>query len=125
YRWLRESTTITGATGTTYTPGSADQLHKISCVVHAQNGEGSAEATSGNSVEIPGAAPELVEAPEISGVERVGEELTCWEGKWNGAPTFSYHWLRDGAPISFATTSSYTVVELDRAHQLSCEVTAT
>jgi hypothetical protein len=128
YIWLRDGGEIPGATGATYTPVTADQLHSLSCKVTATNSEGSATASSSNSAAIPGSAPVNEELPKISGVATVGEKLTCAPGKWGGAPapTFSYKWLRDGEAISVGgTTLTYTVVEADRAHQLVCEVTAT
>jgi large repetitive protein len=40
------------------------------------------------------------------------------------APTFYYHWLRDGSAVAGATTSSYTAQGADEGHVLSCEVIA-
>ena len=127
YRWLREGVAIAAATASTYTVAEADETHAISCSVKATNSEGSAEASSTNSVRVPGSAPVNTKAPEVSGTPAVGDALTCSHGTWTGTPTptFNYQWLRAGSPISLATTSSYTVVEADAGRTLTCEVTAT
>ncbi len=56
----------------------------------------------------------------------VGGTLLCAKGVWTGTPrpTFTYRWLRDGAPIAGATESSYVVQAADAGHTLACEVTA-
>ena len=71
-------------------------------------------------------------APAISGGGAVGQQLSCGQGAWAAdllgaflfrAPaSFAYHWLRDGAEIPGATTSTYTPTE---AGSYSCRVTAT
>jgi Carboxypeptidase regulatory-like domain len=75
--------------------------------------------------------------PSISGKASVGSLLTCASGSWTGEPelalavgwplpgTFSYQWLRDGAPIAGATTDAYIGLPTDVGHALVCEVTAT
>jgi hypothetical protein len=64
--------------------------------------------------------------PEISGTAEVGAILKCSKGSWTGnpEPNFAYQWLRDGTPISGATSRLYTVQTFDQAHALVCEVTA-
>jgi hypothetical protein len=63
--------------------------------------------------------------PEIVGAAEVGAILKCAKGSWTGnpEPKFAYQWLRDGAPISGATSRLYTVQTFDQAHALVCEVT--
>jgi hypothetical protein len=49
----------------------------------------------------------------------------CSQGGWTNDPTsFAYRWNRDGAAITGATSSSYTVTDADAARQISCTVTA-
>jgi hypothetical protein len=64
--------------------------------------------------------------PEISGTAEVGAILKCSKGSWTGnpEPKFAYQWLRDGTPISGATSRLYTVQTFDQARALVCEVTA-
>ncbi len=72
-------------------------------------------------------APSNTAAPVISGTAKIGGKLTCSPGKWIGnlPPTFKFQWLRDGKEISGATDESYTVVEDDGLHKISCKVTGT
>jgi hypothetical protein len=71
-------------------------------------------------------APANVTPPAIVGKAEVGAILTCAKGSWTGnpEPKFAYQWLRDGTPISGATSRLYTVQTFDQAHALVCEVTA-
>jgi hypothetical protein len=65
--------------------------------------------------------------PMVSGTPAVGDALTCSPGSWTGTPppTFTYRWLRDGAPIAGASESGYTAQGVDEGHSVSCEVIAT
>ncbi len=125
YRWLRDGLPIATESAETYVIAEADQGHGLSCEVFASNDEGVLSRSSG-TLEIPGQRPRATAAPSVSGNPVVGQALTCLRGGWSGAPapTFTYEWLRSGAPIPFATGSSYTVSGEDRGQSLSCVVTA-
>lgn len=63
-------------------------------------------------------------SPRVAGTARAGRRLTALPGAW--APsgiTFSYQWLRDGAAISAAVSSSYRVRPADTGHRISVRVT--
>jgi hypothetical protein len=60
---------------------------------------------------------------EAAGGERVGVTLACEGGSSSGA-TLTYQWLRDGALIAGATSSSYKAKPADEGTALQCEVTA-
>ena len=134
YLWVRDQgmpdeEAIGSATSSTYTARLGDRGHSLSCDVTATNSEGSASQTS-QRVVVPaglgGTPPENTAAPEMAGTPAVGETLTCSEGTWSGspAPTVTYQWLRDGSGIASATSGTYSVVEADQGHSLSCKVTA-
>jgi hypothetical protein len=54
-----------------------------------------------------------------------GSVLTADPGTWSSPPTsYSFEWLRDGAPIAGAISDSYTVLASDVGHQLAPRVTA-
>ena len=124
YQWLRDGTPIPFATASAYVVAEGDETHLLSCGVTGRNTQGSEEATS-VTLKVPGSAPQPTKSPEISGTPSLGAVLTCSPGTWSGvpAPTFLFHWLREGVPIPLATKSTYTVAEGDVGHYLSCEVT--
>jgi hypothetical protein len=53
------------------------------------------------------------------------EVLTCNAGVWEGEPTFSYQWLRNGVLIAGATESTYTTTAADEGKVVQCLVTGT
>lgn len=124
-QWLRDELPIASATKNSYVVTAADQAHSLSCRATATNSEGVVSATS-TALKIKGVKPEATEPPQVSGTAAVGQELACLRGAWKGAPapTFAYHWLRDGATIPSATGPSYRVTSADRGTSISCKVTA-
>jgi hypothetical protein len=64
--------------------------------------------------------------PLVTGTVEVTETLSTTNGTWiaTGALTFQYQWLREGTPISGATSNTYVVQLADRGSLLSCIVTA-
>jgi trimeric autotransporter adhesin len=72
--------------------------------------------------------------PAVSGTPAAGHNLSCSNGTWGAdkvgellyrAPeSFDYQWLKDNAPISGQTTSTYAVTPGDPGHQIKCRVTA-
>jgi hypothetical protein len=61
----------------------------------------------------------------------IGDTLRCvgtppdriWVG--SPAPTFTYQWTRNGAPITGATSATYTIAPADAGRALQCVVTGT
>ncbi len=73
----------------------------------------------------PVVAPTNSAAPSVSGSQPVGSLLTCANGTWTGAPSFTYQWTRDGVNIAGATAQTYTTVSADSPHNIACNVTGT
>jgi hypothetical protein len=72
------------------------------------------------------ALPANLTLPVVTGSATVGSTLQCSTGSWNyGGLTYAYQWLRAGANIAGATSSSYVVVTADKTNALSCTVMAT
>ncbi|HEY6779879.1 MAG TPA: hypothetical protein VI111_02945, partial [Thermoleophilaceae bacterium] len=72
----------------------------------------------------PATAPGAATAPVVrfSGPLRVGSQLTCQPGVFDGSWPFAlaYQWLRDGEPIAGETRTTYVSTLGDAAHELSC-----
>lgn len=133
YQWWRTigpgSTAIGGATSSTYLLTATEVGEDVWCVVEGTNVAGSADEQSNTVGPIASAStpPVNTVAPVASGTVRIGEVLSCTTGTWTGTPTptYAYQWRRDGVDIGGATASTHTVVDLDMATELDCEVTAT
>jgi hypothetical protein len=123
-------TSITGATSSSYTPGTADLNAEIEVTVTAGNAYGSASATSALAGPIASGAPVNTGAPTITGAPDQGQVLSV-TSTWSPAGTTdTYQWQRssDGftwSPISGAAASTYTLVAADIGTEVSVTVTAT
>jgi sugar lactone lactonase YvrE len=124
YQWLRDGVAIDGATQSTYAVTIEDVNHALSVAVTASKADfATATATSMASATVP--VPSLTATiPAISGTSTVGSTLTAVTGTWTPTPdSFTYQWLRDGTPVSGATSSTYKLTSADAGHALSVTVT--
>lgn len=125
WSWLRDGTTITGATGKSRTLTSADYKHQVSCRAKVSNGAGSVTSTSAAVTVAVGPALKVVTAPAITGTAKVGYKLTAAHGTWSPAATsYTYSWKRNGTTITGATKSTYVPVRADRGQKITVKVTA-
>lgn len=68
----------------------------------------------------------LTHKPRVNGTAKVGKKVTSTKGVWSPAPTtHKYQWLRNGATIKGATSSTYTLTKADRNKKISVRVTVT
>jgi hypothetical protein len=129
YQWKRGGVNISAATNSTYALQAADVGTTITCTVTATNAGGSTAATSAATATIAAnvTIPVNTVAPAITGTVTVGSLLTCSSGTWSGGGsiTYAYQWKIDGVSIVGATSSTYTILQVDEAGQFTCEVTAT
>ncbi len=137
YQWLRNGAEIAGATEASYTIQAADAGTAIQCRVKAANSDGaSVKANTPPTIVSPApatlapvppaAGPTVSVTTPAGGGLTVGNTLTCATGTWTGSGiSFSFKWLRNGAEIGGATTSTYTLVAADNQTGIQCEVTAT
>lgn len=137
-RWLRNGAPIAGATATTYTLVGADAGAAIQCQSFAINANAGATQIGNPSI-VAAPFPETTPpantlAPVASSAALTvgaagGAILSCTNGTWNGGPTFSFQWYRNGVALSGngANTSAYTVqtADLATAAAFQCAVTAT
>jgi Cellulase (glycosyl hydrolase family 5) len=138
YQWLRcddpgsRCVVIAGATGATYTVGSADEESRLRVDVDVTGPDGSSSAVSAATVAAPSLPPRIGTLPQVTGQPQIGQVLQSSKGTWVGTVTsYAYQWLRcDGGgancvPIDTATKSSYTAKTADVLHTLAVRVSAT
>ncbi len=123
---------ITGATKTTYVPGTGDLGNELDVVVTAADKYGHASAASTATGAVASGAPVNTVAPAISGTVRQGSTLRVANGTWSPAgTTYTYQWQSssDGgvtwSPITGATKATYVPGIADLASTLNVIVTAT
>jgi hypothetical protein len=137
YEWLRCSyrgncTTISGATGSTYTLTSNEVGTRVRVAVTATNAGGSATAYSDETETVIPVAPANITAPSIGGAPYLGGDLGVYEGDWSGTHPmdYTYRWQRceraadSCEDIEGATEWSYTVTAEDLKSRLRAVVTA-
>jgi hypothetical protein len=126
-QWQRNGANISGATGPTRVIQVADSGATLRCVVTATNASGSATANSNNTTVQTFTVPVLASVPTISGTAEVGQLLTASPSGATGNPAAArtWQWLRDGANISGATSSSYTLVTADSGTDITVRQTET
>ena len=69
-------------------------------------------------------APVNRDAPTVTGTPVVGQTLTCSDGGWTGASSFTREWRRDGRPIAGATGTTYALTAADQGQRITCAVLA-
>ena len=136
YQWMRGSTDIAGANGSSYTLVSEDEGQTIKVKVSFTDDRGNEETLTSDPTGAVEVKPntEATGAPAIDGVARVGETLTADtsgidddDGLTNVA--FGYQWVRnDGSGdtnIQDATGSSYVLTEADEGKTIKVTVSFT
>ncbi|MDM7832371.1 cutinase family protein [Cellulomonas edaphi] len=125
YRWYRSSTSISGATGSSYKLTSADAGKTITVrVTGSRTGYSTVTKTSA------GLAIQKVLArspvPTVGGTAAVGAKLTAKTGTWGPSPvTLTYQWFVGGIAVSRATAASYVVAAKDAGKAVKVRVTGT
>jgi hypothetical protein len=126
YQWLRSGAPIAGEAAATHTVVAADEGVALQCEVSAVNAFGTARAASAAVGVVPLLATELPSGEVVfEGRFAIGSMLKCEPRIWKNSPTFSYQWLRNGAPIAGATEDSYQLSAADREKVIQCALTAT
>lgn len=108
YQWQRGNTAIAGATAATYsTPATTTSDNGASFKVVITNAAGSATSNAATlTVSAKPTAPSITTQPANQAVT-VGQTATFGVVATGTAP-LSYQWQKGGAPISGATSASYT-----------------
>ncbi len=141
YQWMRcnvagrNCLAIPGATQSTYTLTSVDEGSTVTIAVSATNTSGTTTAQAAQASGVVGSLPPVSTGrPALStnGIQQ-SVPVTVTQGTWQatGTSTYTMVWERCNssgaacAPISGATTSSYTPTASDVGHTLLVVVTAT
>jgi hypothetical protein len=135
YQWLRGGEEIASATSATYTTAAADEGETVQCRVSATDSGGTTQAVSEAVTVDPQpttSAPRQTSpgrifggTSEFSSASPVGQTLFCGAGEWEGSPSFTYQWLKNGTVIGSATSSTYTPTAADVGAVVQCRLTAT
>lgn len=125
YRWLAGGTSISGATGKTFTPTAAQLAQSLSVRVTATRPSyPAATATSPAKKVAPGTLSPAT-APAITGTARVDETLTASTGTWApGGSTYAYQWFVDDVLVPGASQSTFTPGPDNVAGRVTVQVTA-
>src|SRR4051794_10743680 len=125
-------TTISGATGATYTLTLADENTQIRLLVSAANVDGTFAVASDPTAPIQAAPPVNTAVPAIAGTPQRSFTLTAGPGTWSGAGnTYGYQWQRSTdsgwswTNIAGATGSTYALPSADEYANVRVVVTAT
>lgn len=70
-------------------------------------------------------APENTVRPDVTGLNVVGETLTCDTGTWTNSPTaYAYQWFQNNTPLIGETLNTHVIAAGDHGSVLICRVTA-
>jgi len=116
YQWLRDGSSITGATDSTYTLTTSDAGKAVAVqVVVAKTGYLDTVARSTATTVALGTM--IGDTPVIvvdgGGQVAIGKTLNVGTGYWAPSPTFALQWYRAGYAIDGATGYSYEVTAAD------------
>jgi hypothetical protein len=125
YQWKSGGADVPGATAATFAVRPVDVGKLIQCYVTASNGASQSSQYSngvfGKTVPQP---LTNTKKPNLTGQAKVGKTLTVSPGTWSPSPTSTtYQWLRNGKPISGATSATYKLKGKDEGKKVSVAVT--
>jgi hypothetical protein len=124
YQWLRNGSSIFGATGASYRLTLNDDGQSISVrITGSKTGFNPVTVISSALSSVPLQNLVLTPVPTISGSAQVGERLYAVPGVWDSGVTFSYQWLRNVSIIPGVTGDSYRLTLSDVGQSISVQVT--
>lgn len=125
YQWLVDGVPVNGATGSTFTPRSADLARSVFVEVTARRtGYATTTSRSAGTAAVARGTLTMRSRPSVSGISRVGSRLTAAAGSWSPTASYSYQWYRGTQPISGATDRTYVPTYRERGGALRVKVTA-
>ena len=122
YQWQKNSANISGATASSYSINNAQTTHAGSYRVVVGNSFGSITSAAATLTVDNPVAPSFTTQPQNQTVN-IGQTAT-FSAAATGSPSPSYQWRKNGANISGATASSYTVSNVQLTHAGTYDVVA-
>ncbi len=124
YQWFADGVLISGADDSTYTAQGADYGKRLSVqVTGTKDGYGAVSKTSGGTDTVQRAG-QTSGAVSITGKTTSGSKLTASVTGWKPADAqLSYQWYRNGALVTGATGSTYTLGAGDVGSKMTVNVT--
>lgn len=108
YQWYKDSTPISGATGSSYTIGSAKTSDEGSYFVIVSNSVGNAVSSVATLTVIESPKAPVIIVHPASQTMDVGQQVT-FSVVATGTEPLNYQWLKNGVMIPGATKASYTI----------------
>jgi hypothetical protein len=113
YQWTAGTTAITGATGSTYTVGTADLGKTITVTITAKATGYVTTSKTSAATAVVGKPAITSTQPVIVGEAKVGYTLRVVPGLWTPKPTFTYVWYANDVKIAGATAQDYELTTAD------------
>jgi hypothetical protein len=127
YEWRRNGNLIPDATTSGLDPSQFSKNDEITVTVNATGPEVGGEKTFQGKVRVINTPPMLtsvtVALAVASGVPQLETHVGCADPDGD-VPTYSYRWLKNGAPIEGATAASLPLSLLGRGDRVTVEVVA-
>lgn len=122
FQWLRDGIAIPAANATVYSPVIDDVCSTLAVRVTppVDSPQEPATSSSTESVTFPASA---FQQPTVSGSNVVGKSLTAQSNGWPTDTKLAYQWLRNGTPITGATSSRYILQAADQGKRVTARVT--
>ena len=123
YQWNRDGVPISGATGIGYTVLAADATRQITVTVTSDKSGYASESRTSLPTTAVETAITFTPTPVISGSVQVASTLSANVGTWDEGVVTSLQWLRNGLPISGATSNTLLLSTGDLGTKISIQVT--
>lgn len=125
YSWLANGTLITGATGSSYTPGTQHPNDVLQCRVNPFDGTDQGVAATSAGVTLSDRAPSITSVQIVPSSGNVSTEFVCQANGWtdpdNDTPGYRYQWLINS--VAGPTTATLSDVTLHKGDSVACRVT--
>ena len=127
YEWRRNGSVIENATTNGLDPASFAKNDDITVTVSASGAAVGATRTMTGHVHVQNSPPRLTNVTiglsTSSGAAQLEAHVQCADPDGD-VPTYTYRWLRNGAPIENATAATLPLAQLGRGDGVVLEVTA-